>query len=400
VRQAWTTRLAWGLWVVTALLSVATLLLRALIRVSAPGDPSHNVPAIVVANVTFMAFATVGALVASRRPGNAVGWIFCVAPILCQLSNVVDEYSTVAGERGWPGVVWPSVGLAPLWVTGVELVAIFGLLLFPDGHLPSPRWRAVAVAGAIAIAVGVVAGWLTPGRTVGAPGHDNPIGVPGAGAIFGVSLLVFVVVLGAVLVSVVVRFRRSSGIEREQLRVFLGATSSVAIFLAVLAGLSGIGPVKSALGGGFDVLFLLALAVVPVSIGVAILRYRLYDIDRIISRTLVYGVLTVTLGAAYVGLVLAGQALFSSFAGGSHLAVAASTLVVAAVFLPLRSRVQRFVDRRFYRRRYDAQRTLESFGARLREQVELATLDGDLRSAVTETMQPAHVALWLRREHR
>ena len=138
------------------------------------------------------------------------------------------------------------------------------------------------------------------------------------------------------------------------------------------------------------------MCLAPVTIGIAVLRYRLYDIDRLISKTLVYGALTVVLGAAYVGLVLAGQALFSSFAGGSNLAIAASTLVVAALFLPVRSRVQRFVDRRFYRRRYDAQRTLEGFGARLREQIDLGTLERDLRGVVTETMQPAHASLWLR----
>ncbi len=136
----------------------------------------------------------------------------------------------------------------------------------------------------------------------------------------------------------------------------------------------------------------------PVAIGIAILRYRLFDIDRVISKTLVYGVLSIVLGAAYVGLVLGGQALFSSFAGGSNLAIAASTLVVAALFLPARARVQRFVDRRFYRRRYDGQQTLHAFGSRLRRQVEVGALTRDLSGVARDTMQPAHVSVWLRRE--
>jgi hypothetical protein len=140
----------------------------------------------------------------------------------------------------------------------------------------------------------------------------------------------------------------------------------------------------------------LALCLFPLTVGVAVLRYRLFEIDRLIARTLVYAALTLLLGAAYVGLVLAGQAVFSSFAGGSNLAIAASTLVVAALFLPARSRLQRLVDRRFYRRRYDAQRTLEAFGSRLRQETELVTLTAELRDAVVETMQPADVAVWLR----
>jgi hypothetical protein len=152
-------------------------------------------------------------------------------------------------------------------------------------------------------------------------------------------------------------------------------------------------------GVALDVIFITgfaSLVLIPIAVAVAILRYRLYEIDRVISRTIVYASLTIVLGAAYVGLVLAGQALFSSFAGGGDLAIAVSTLVVAALFLPLRGWVQRFVDRRFYRRRYDAQRTLEAFGARLREQVDLDTLAAELRTAVTETMQPAHASVWLR----
>ena len=392
--------LAWGLWSVTVAISISFAALWSMIADIQAHDPSQTVPAMISASVTFTLFATVGALVVSRRPENPLGWIFCVAPILCQLSNAVDDYSTVAGERGWSGVTWPSVVLAPLWVTGVELIAIFGLLLFPDGRLPSPRWRPVGVAGAIVTGVGLVAGWLTPGRITGAPGHDNPVGVGGMGVVFGLSLVGFVAVLVAVLVSLAMRFRRSRGVGREQLRVFLGSTCFVALFLGLLGGLSQIGVVRDTLGAGFDLLFLGALAIVPLSIGVAMLRYRLYEIDRVISRTFVYAVLTLTLGAAYVGLVLAGQALFSSFAGGSNLAIAASTLVVAALFLPARSRVQRFVDRRFYRRRYDAQRTLEGFGARLRREVDLQTLGSELCGAVDETMQPAHVGLWLRARER
>jgi hypothetical protein len=159
--------------------------------------------------------------------------------------------------------------------------------------------------------------------------------------------------------------------------------------LAFVSGQTALSNIGFAIG-------VVGFVLLPITVGVAILRYRLFDIDRVISKTLVYAALSLVLGGAYVGLVLAGQAIFSSFAGGSNLAIAASTLVVAAMFLPVRSRVQRFVDRRFYRRRYDAQRTLEGFGARLREQIDLGTLEHDLQGVVTETMQPAHTSLWTR----
>ncbi len=196
--------------------------------------------------------------------------------------------------------------------------------------------------------------------------------------------------------SLVVRFRRSRGVEKQQLTVLVAAgVFATAMFLVswVVEGVSG----SQDLGVAITLLGILAI---PVAIGVAMLRYRLYEVDRVISRTLVYGALTLILGSAYGGLVLAGQAVFSSFAGGSDLAIAGSTLVVAALFLPLRARVQRVVDRRFYRRRYDAQRTLEAFGSRLRREVELETLAGDLRGVVVDTVQPTHVFLWLRSERR
>jgi hypothetical protein len=185
----------------------------------------------------------------------------------------------------------------------------------------------------------------------------------------------------------IARYRSAGVAERQQLKL-VALAAPVAVVCALLGGLTDGTPFESFFWG-------IAVLAVPVAVAVAILRYRLFDVDRLISRTLVYGVVTVLLGAAYAGLVLGGQALFSSFAGGSNLAIAASTLVVAALFLPVRSRVQWLVDRRFYRRRYDARRTLEAFGARLREQVELESLQADLEHVVAETMQPAHVSLWV-----
>jgi hypothetical protein len=195
----------------------------------------------------------------------------------------------------------------------------------------------------------------------------------------------------AAVASLVVRFRRSRGVERQQLK-WLAFAGVVFVVAFAIAGLTQ----PSVVSDVFFVLAILALAFIPVAVGIAILRYRLYEIDRVISRTVVYATVTIVLGAAYAGLVLASQALFSSFAGGSDLAIAISTLVVAALFLPVRTRVQRFVDRRFYRRRYDAQQTLEAFGVRLRDQIELDALARDLRGVVGETMQPVHASLWLR----
>ena len=187
--------------------------------------------------------------------------------------------------------------------------------------------------------------------------------------------------------SLVVRYRAARGVERQQLK-WVALAGPFALLGWTLAGILD----------GSDLLFIPPFIAIPVAAGIAILRYQLFDVDRLINRTLVYGALTVLLGGAYVGLVLLGQSLSSSFVGGGNLAIAVSTLLVAALFLPLRSRIQRFVDRRFYRRRYDAQRTLEGFGARLREQVELEALRTDLGTVVAETMQPTHVAVWLRRE--
>jgi hypothetical protein len=348
--------------------------------------------------VSFYAFPLVGALIATRRPENAIGWLF-IAIGLCSgltlASGAYADYALFAERADLPAGEWAA------WLAaGVDVVFFVGILvlvlLFPTGRPPSPRWRwvlAALLAGGTAI---ILATLLRPGTVFEPLPVDNPAGVDGAGTFLSVLDAVGGLLLApaaiVTLVGAVVRFRRARGVERQQFKWFaLSAAFLLGAF--VLATLD--------VPGSLDwVLIGFAFTGIPVAVGVAILRYRLYDVDRLISRTLVYGALTVVLGAAYVGLVLAGQAVFSSFAGGGDLAIAGSTLVVAALFLPLRSRVQRVVDRRFNRRRYDAARTLEAFGARLREQVELDGLRADLERAVSETMQPAHASLWLRSEPR
>ena len=393
-RQA--TWLAWGLWTLTAALAVVQLALLPLLNHRKPGDPTVAFSSSLVAFFAFQCFATVGAVVASRRRENPIGWLFCAAALLCQVGNFGEEYAVLAHERSLPAGIAADVALPPLWLVGIGLGTIVSFLFFPDGHLPSPRWRPAAWAAGGWLVVGYALQTVTPGDLPGLEGVRNPIGISGAGPV-GTAVIVLALPLMIVAVaSLVVRYRRSAGIEKDQMRLFVVATVTAAILIgcfSLLSGLTGLGVGNTVVG---DVVWLLLLALVPISMGVAILRYRLYEIDRVVSRALVYAGITAVLGLAYVGLVLAGQALFSSFAGGSNLAIAASTLVVAALFLPVRSRVQRFVDRRFYRSHYDAQRTLEAFGARLREQVELDALATDLRGVVGETMKPEHVGVWLR----
>jgi hypothetical protein len=250
---------------------------------------------------------------------------------------------------------------------------------------------AALLTGAFLLGVNTL---LRPGTVFDPLPVQNPAGLDGAGTWLDVveaaGALLLVPAAVVTYVGALGRFRRARGVERQQFKWFALAACFllVSFVLTMVPRLDGV--TMALIGLGF--------AGIPVAVGIAILRYRLYDIDRVISKTLVYGSLTVILGAAYAGFVLAGQALFASFAGGSNLAIAVSTLVVAALFLPLRSRVQSLVDRRFYRRRYDARRTLEAFGTRLRERVELEGLRVELEGVVRETMQPAHVSLWLKEE--
>ena len=342
-----------------------------------------------LAYLAFMlAFSTVGALVASRRPANPIGWLL-LGSVLCYA--VGGAGVTVAGPAllAWAGA-WA-------WGVGVGL-AVVTLLLFPDGHLPSRRWRPalwLAVVGVIGFIVGM--GFGAP--TIGDSNVPNPFAVQGSlgealGALQETFPLVIVAALLA-LVSVVARFRRSRGIEREQIKWVLYAAALVGVGLVAQLPIFIIMPPDAAANAS-NAVATGAFACVPVAIGIAVLRYRLYDIDVLIRRTLVYGATTGAIAVAFFGGIVVLQAVLRPVTSGSELAVAISTLVSFALFQPLRGRVQRAVDRRFYRAKYDAEHTVDVFAARLRDDVDLDSLRAELLDAVTDTLQPAHASVWIR----
>jgi hypothetical protein len=395
-------QLAWSVWVLAVSLTFAALAFLILNR-STPGAStfgSHVTDAFF--GLALLAFPSVGALVASRRPGNPIGWILVGLGAMFAIAAFTSEYATYAlltepeALPGGEAMAWLSswLFLAPLILTGTLL-----FLLFPEGRLLSPRWRPVLLLALGGIALSVFAEMFGPHELQDFEPMKNPYAVGGAGAeaAFGWAanigfVLMFCTLLASV-ASILLQFRRARGIERQQLK-----------WVASAAGLMGIAWVSGPalfwwIGDGdgpWEAVVVLAITAIPIAAGVAILRYRLYEIDQIVNRAVVYGALSALLAGLYFGIVLALQEVFSGFAGGSDLAIAVSTLAVAALFRPVRSRIQAFVDRRFYRRRYDAQQTLEAFSSRLRDEVDLDALAGELRGVVQETMQPAHVTLWLR----
>ncbi len=349
--------------------------------------------------VVALGYAVVGALVASRRPENPLGWLLLTISVVLGLGAAAESYALVPGRPGRAWVGWVSSWSWSVWMV---LAAVYVPLLFPTGRLLSRRWRPVAWLGAVALSLMVAVTTLQPGYLDPETQLVNPLGVPGARQWLATAELVGNVALASAFVlaaaSLAVRLRRSRGVERQQLKWF-ALVGMVVVTSLVLAMVNVLVPVQSTylLGavGWFTFLFA-SLIGVPVAVGIAILRHGLLDIDVVINRTLVYGSVTMTLLAAYLGAVLLLQLLLRPLTESSDLAVAGSTLAVAALFRPARSAIQHAVDKRFYRSRYDAQRTVEAFAGRLRSQLDLHTVGEDLRGVVAETVQPVNVSVWLR----
>jgi hypothetical protein len=352
-----------------------------------------------------LVFALVGAVVAARMPANPIGWLFCAVGVVMGLASATYAYAAFAiiVEPHLPG------GVASAWVSSwVYFPALLGVtpllfLLFPDGRPVSRRWGYVIPLTAVGLACQVAGVALAPGglHDSPVPQVQNPFGVEVDGLAAGIEITGLILGVASVLLatsSLILRWREARGDERQQLKWFAWAAG----LLASLPFTGALVSVATDDGwGADDYLFAtlalpVVLATVPVAAGVAILRYRLYDIDVIINRTLVYGALTITLGSSYLGSVLLLRLALSPLTGQSDVAVAGSTLAVAALFRPVRARIQTLVDRRFYRQRYDAARTLSDFTARLRHELDLDAVGTDLRTAAHKTMNPSHISLWLR----
>ena len=365
---------------------------------------SESVGAGAMFGLALLTYPVVGAIIVSRRPEHSVGWMFCAVGILGALQAMSGEYATfVTLTRSDPLSMTAYAAWLENWAwIPPSFLVLAGLpLLFPHGRLPSRRWRPVIWLTVAAMVALVLNKAFMPGPFENYPSLRNPFGAEGAEGLLRPlfhwgNLLLLVVTLAAV-AAVIVRLRYARGSERQQLKWFVYAVvAMVAIFTmsVIAAELLRKEPVDIAY-----VPMLASMAALPVATGIAILKYRLYDIDVLVNRTLVYGSLTATLALVYFGSVVLLQGALRALTGEeSQLAVVASTLAIAALFNPLRRRIQAFIDQRFYRKKYDAAKTLEAFNARLRDETDLDRLVGDLVGVVRETMQPAHVSLWLRPE--
>jgi hypothetical protein len=375
--------LAWSLWGV-AMVPLVGVLLATLVQHTFSPDKQLTV-------LPFLLFATVGAIVASRRPENRLGWLYLAVGLLAAFTGLGGAIEHMQFPPHGPGRVALTVLYALAnagWYPTLGLLATFSILWFPDGRPPTPRWRwlePTIVAGMTIMTLGF---GLVPGRLNGPGTPVNPFGIPGATAALGVVQavggFVFMATVILSIASFVVRFRRSRGVERQQLRWYLVGAASLG--LGILIGV--------VFNPQVDWPFALTTSMVPITAGIAITRYRLYDLDRLLSRAVAYLAMSALLLGVYAGIVVGVGALTGRT--DSPLLIAGATLAVAALVRPVLRRVKGAVDRRFYRRRYDAQRALEAFAAGLRDEVALEQVRGRLLTTVRDTMQPAAVSVWLR----
>jgi hypothetical protein len=398
-------------WSIVPLYVAGTCVYYVLIYGAGLGDEGAVVENVtgVMLGVGFGVFAVVGALLVARRPTNAIGWILsAVGLMVSTIFGAGSGYATyMMATRGQPDALAVLGAWAAncLWFVMLALALIYLPLLFPDGRLLTRRWLSVAVLGGIGTLGFVLPGALVdtiPVNEVPGRGIANPIGIEGLGKIEDLPIvgavegLFLLAALGAV-ASVVVRFRRSRGVERQQMKWFayvIVVLIGGSVLTGGLSDLTGVGW----LGKFSFALSMMGLMCLPIAVGIAILRYRLYEIDLIINRTLVYGPLSATLALVYFGGVATAQLVLRALTDQQQqpqLAIVASTLIIAALFNPLRRRIQSFIDRRFYRSKYDARKTLEAFTAKLRDETDLDALNDELVGVVRETIQPTHVSLWL-----
>ena len=385
---------AWSLGAVTIVIA-ATRLVLAIVdpgssdSSSGPHVPGGGVPVAAFEALLLTAMAVIGAVVTSRQPRNAVGWILCVVPLSLALLILTSHayWSLALGDetpgRGAVLLAW----LGWVWVPAMIPTLTLFPLLFPTGRPLTRRWRPVVWASIATLVLAVAGEAFQPGQLGDYP-VNNPVG--GGSWVGVVQTLAGVLMLAmalASMTSLVLRFRRSHGDERQQLK---WVTTGAILFVATFAV-----PFPVSENFGFTII-LFGLLIMVAAVAVAMLRYRLYDIDVVINRALVYAALTAILAGVYLGSVLLLQLVLDRFTDGSGLAVAASTLATAALVRPVRTRIQDVVDRRFFRQKYDAAQTLERFGSRLRDEVDLGALSAELRTVVADTMQPAHVSLWVR----
>jgi hypothetical protein len=383
-----------------ALLALSLLLLA--LDHSYPGV--HVFDLLVPEAVEAVSLSTLGVLIAPYRPKHPIGWLFCVLGLLAGLDlffGVYAIYTLLAEHGSLPGGEVSAWIVSWVWAPFNALLVFLGLL-FPSGRLPSPRWRPFAALVGIVAVVGAMALALLPGPVSELGPIENPLGLE---SLRNAHDLVKAVVEASwypllelvAVASVFVRFRRASGVERQQIKWFAYTTAVLVVGAILTYGGSDATGTRWVWKVG-EVLLVVGFVGLPVAIGIAILRYRLYEIDTLINRTVVYGALTGILALIYFGGVATTQAIFRTLTGQQQpqLAVVVSTLVIAALFTSLRRRIQGFIDRRFYRSKYDAAKTLETFSAKLRDETDLDALSDDLVAVVRETMQPAHVSLWLR----